>query len=59
MGATEQKIRMAVGAAAAAAAIWAPLAYKWKGLLSAAAFDGLFTGTTGFSPFKKVFGLGR
>ncbi len=59
MGATEQKIRMAVGAAAAAAAIWAPLAYKWKGLLSAAAFDGLFTGTTGYSPFKKVFGLGR
>ncbi len=50
---------MAVGAAAAAAAIFAPLAYKWKGLLSAAAFDGLFTGTTGFSPFKKVFGLGR
>ncbi len=59
MGATEQKIRMAVGAAAAAAAIFAPLEYKWKGLLSAAAFDGLFTGTTGYSPFKKVFGLGR
>ena len=45
--------------AAAAAAIFAPLRYKWKGLLTAAAFDGLFTGTTGFSPFKKIFGLGR
>jgi Protein of unknown function (DUF2892) len=59
MGATEQKIRMAVGAAAAAAAIFAPLKYKWKGLLSAAAFDGLITGTTGYSPFKKVFRIGR
>jgi DUF2892 family protein len=59
MGPTEQKIRMAVGAAAAAAAIFAPLRYKWKGLLSAAAFSGLFTGATGFSPFKKVFGIGR
>jgi hypothetical protein len=59
MGPTEQKIRMAIGSAAAAAAIFAPLRYKWKGLLAAAAFSGLFTGTTGFSPFKKVFGIGR
>lgn len=59
MGPTEQKIRMAVGAAAAAAAIFAPLRYKWKGLLSAAAFSGLFTGATGFSPFKRVFNIGR
>jgi hypothetical protein len=59
MGPTEQKIRMAVGSAAAAAAIFAPLRYKWKGVLAAAAFDGLFTGTMGYSPFKRVFGLGR
>jgi hypothetical protein len=59
MGPTEQKIRMGIGAAAAAAAIWAPLRYKWKGWLTAAAFDGLFTGTTGYSPFKKVLGIGR
>jgi hypothetical protein len=59
MGSTEQKIRMAAGSAAAAAAIFAPLRYKWKGVLSAAAFLGLFTGTTGFSPFKKVLGIGR
>ncbi len=59
MGPTEQKIRMAVGSAAAAAAIFAPLRYKWKGLLAAAAFGGVFTGTTGCSPFTKVFGLGR
>lgn len=59
MGPTEQKIRMAVGAAAAATAIFAPLRYKWKGLLAFAAFTGFSTGTTGFSPFKKVFGLGH
>ena len=59
MGSTEQKIHLAIGSAAAAAAIFAPLRYKWKGLLSAAAFSGLFTGVTGFSPFKKVLGIGR
>lgn len=57
MGPTEQKIRMAIGAAATAAAIFAPLRYKWKGLLTAAAFTGLFTGATGFSPFKKMLGI--
>ena len=59
MGPTEQKIRMGIGAAAAAAGIFAPLAYKWKGLLAFAAFSGLFTGATGYSPFKKVFRVGR
>jgi len=59
MGDTEQRIRMGIGAAAAAAAIFAPLAYKWKGLLTAAAVAGLLTGTTAHSPFKKAFGLGR
>lgn len=59
MGSTEQKIRMGIGAASAAAAIFVPLRYKWKGLLTFAAFTGLFTGATGFSPFKKVFGIGR
>ena len=59
MGRKEQKIRMAVGSAAAAAAIFAPLRYKWKGLLTAAAFTGLLTGITGFSPFKRAFRLGR
>jgi hypothetical protein len=59
MGPTEQKIRMAVGSAAAAAAIFAPLKYKWKGWLAFAAFSGLFTGVTGFSPFKRAFAIGR
>lgn len=59
MGDTEQKIRMGIGAGAAAAAIFAPLAYKWKGLLTGAALLGLLTGVTGYSPFKKAFGVGR
>jgi len=59
MGPTEKKIRIAAGSAATAVAIFVPLRYKWKGLLSVAAFTGLFSGMTGFSPFKKVLGLGR
>ena len=58
MGPTEQKIRMGIGAGAAAAGIFAPLGYKWKALLTAAAFNGLFTGATGHDPFKRAMGLG-
>ncbi len=58
-GDVEKKVRMGVGAAAAAAAIFAPLSYKWKGVLTAVATTGLLTGTTGYSPFKRAFGIGR
>jgi hypothetical protein len=58
-GDTEQKIRMGIGAAAAAAAIFAPLGYKWKGILAAVATAGLLTGTLGYSPFKHALGIGR
>ncbi len=58
-GDTEQKIRMGVGAAAAAAAIFAPLSYKWKGVLTAGATAGLLTGTLGYSPLKHAFHIGR
>jgi hypothetical protein len=54
IGPTEQKVRLAIGSAAAAAAIWAPLRYKWKGVLSAVAAGGLISGMTCFSLFKKV-----
>ena len=56
-GNTQQIVRMAIGAAAAATAIFAPVSYKWKGVLSAIAVDGLLAGTTGFSPFNSVVGL--
>ena len=57
VGDTEQKIRMAVGSAAAAAAIFVPLKYRWKGVLSAVAVGGLLTGVMRVSPFKRIFGL--
>jgi len=50
----EQKIRLAVGSAAAAAAIFAPLSYKWKGVLTAVAADAILTGIYGISPIKRV-----
>ncbi len=56
IGSKEQKIRIAVGGAATALAIFVPLRYKWKAILSAVAFDNLFSGVTGFSPVKRVFG---
>jgi hypothetical protein len=58
MGDTEQKIRLAIGSAAAATAVWAPLRYKWKGVLSAIAATQLIFGLIGFSPGKRVLGLG-
>lgn len=54
MGRTQQRIALGVGSAAAAAAIFAPLRYKWKGVLSAIAFNGLFAGVTRFSMFNKM-----
>jgi preprotein translocase subunit SecD len=59
IGSKEQKIRIAIGAAATAVAIFVPLRYKWKGILSAIAFDNLFSGVTGFAPLKRVFSNGR
>ncbi|MCL4402795.1 MAG: DUF2892 domain-containing protein [Acidobacteria bacterium] len=54
---TEQKVRMAIGSAAGAAAVFAPLRYKWKGVLSAVAAGGLVTGIVRFSPFKWLIGM--
>ena len=58
MGGTEKNIRLAIGSAAAAAAVWAPLRYKWKGVLSAIAATQLIFGLIEFSPAKKVLRLG-
>jgi hypothetical protein len=54
MGDREQKIRMAIGSAAAATAIFAPLRYKWKGILSAIAVGGLLTGMLKVFPVKRL-----
>ena len=44
MSGTEEKIRLAVGSAAAAAAIFAPLTYKWKSVLTGVAAGAILTG---------------
>jgi len=50
MSDTEQKIRFAIGSAAAAAAIFAPLSYKWRGVLTAVAADTILSGVYRKSP---------
>lgn len=54
MGRTEQKIRFGVGSAAAAAAIFAPLEYKWKGVLTGVAAASILTAVYGIAPFKRL-----
>lgn len=51
----EKNIRLAIGSAAAAAAIFAPLSYKWKGVLTAVAADAILTGIYGVSPVRRLF----
>ncbi len=51
---TEQKWRYGIGSAAAAAAIFAPLNYTWKGVLTGAAAFTILSGIYGFSPIKKL-----
>lgn len=55
MNELEQRIRFGIGSAAAAAAIFAPLSYKWRGVLSAIAADAILTGVYGASPVRRVF----
>lgn len=54
MSELEQKLRLGIGSAAAAAAIFAPIAYKWKGVLTFVATDAILTGIYGVSPLKKL-----
>ena len=54
MNETEEKIRLAIGSAAAAAAIFAPLSYKWKGVLTGLAAGAILTGIYGVSPIKRL-----
>jgi hypothetical protein len=56
MSNVEQNVRLGVGSAAAAAAIFAPLGYKWKGILTAVAAEGILTGIYRVRPFQRLFG---
>jgi len=54
MSSVEQKVRFAIGSAAAAAAIFAPLSYKWKGVLTAVAADAILTAIYETSPLMHL-----
>lgn len=56
MGDVEQKIRLGIGSAAAAAAIFAPLGYKGKGILTAIATGAILSGIYRKAPVKRMFG---
>ena len=54
MSGTEEKIRFAIGSAAAAAAIFAPLGYKWKGVLTGVAAGAILTAAFRISPIRRL-----
>lgn len=54
MSETEQKVRYGIGSAAAAAAIFAPLSYKWKGLLTAVAAETILSAVYGTSAIQRL-----
>jgi hypothetical protein len=54
MRALEQKIRLGIGSAAAASAIFAPLGYKGKGILTAIAAGAILTGIYRKAPLKQL-----
>jgi hypothetical protein len=43
MSETEKRVRYGIGAGAAAAAIFAPIRYRWKGLLTAVAAQAILS----------------
>jgi hypothetical protein len=57
MGDTEQKIHFGVGSAAAAAAIFAPLSYKWKGILTGIAAQEILSAVYRRYPASRIIGL--
>src|SRR5690348_6642139 len=57
MGDIEQRVRFGLGSAAAAVAIFAPLDYKWKGILTGIAASSILTGIYRISPAKRFVGM--
>jgi hypothetical protein len=57
MSELEQKIRLGIGSAAAAAAIFAPVGYKGKGILTGIAAGALLTGIYRKAPIRGVLGF--
>ena len=57
MSDTEQKVRFGVGAAAAGTAIFAPLSYKWKSVLTAVAAETILSAIYGVRPIRRALHL--
>lgn len=57
MGTRKQNVLFGVGSAAAAAAIFAPLSYMWKGILTGVATDAILSGVYGRSQLKRIFNV--
>jgi hypothetical protein len=53
MSEVERRIRFGIGSAAAAAAIFAPLSYKWRAVLTAVAADAILTGAFARHPLRR------
>ena len=54
MSEKEENIRYAIGSAAAATAIFAPLSYTWKAILAAIAAETVLTAVYGVSPIRQL-----
>jgi hypothetical protein len=54
MSTKEENIRYAIGSAAAATAIFAPLSYPWKAVLAAVAAETVLTAIYGVSPIRQL-----
>ena len=54
MSEREENIRYAIGSAAAATAIFAPLGYPWKAVLAAVAAETILAGIYGVSPIRQL-----
>jgi hypothetical protein len=57
MGDVEQKIFLGIGSAAAAAAIFAQVSYRAKGILTGIAASAIMNGLYGKSPIRRLLGF--
>jgi hypothetical protein len=57
IGDVEQKILLGIGSAAAAAAIFAPVSYKAKGVLTGIAASAIINGIYGRASVKRLLGF--
>jgi hypothetical protein len=57
MGDVEQKILLGIGSAAATAAIFAPISYKAKGILTGIAASAIMNGIYGKTSIRRLLGF--